>query len=256
MGVFDKIKTIFTEEVEDEAPIKKEVIKVEIPSPVSELEKADSNNKENLKKEEKFNFPVFFDDSDFEAIESENERRNTALKTQYSKPKKQEEEERKFKPSPIISPVYGILDKNYRKEDITPKKPVAENTKKEDVTIDDVRKKAFGTLEDLLENTLFGKIIFDDNEKEVKNEKEEKDLFYELEQLENRIANKQKLSNQKNDYADKDETIAQSNSEPVKSRVERNKHLDQQLQYDFDNDTDNNNDLFDLIDSMYKKGDE
>ena len=31
-------------------------------------------------------------------------------------------EEKKFKPTPIISPVYGILDKNYHKEDIVNKK--------------------------------------------------------------------------------------------------------------------------------------
>ena len=35
MGLFDKVKNLFTEEIEEEIeePIKKEVIKVEIPSP-------------------------------------------------------------------------------------------------------------------------------------------------------------------------------------------------------------------------------
>ena len=34
------------------------------------------------------------------------------------------EEKKSFKPSLIISPVYGVLDKNYHKEDITSKKVV------------------------------------------------------------------------------------------------------------------------------------
>lgn len=81
-----------------------------------------------------------------------------------------------FTPSPVISPVYGILDKNYRKDDIVDKqggmkrekivKPVSTkleedktiNTTKKSTTlyevdIDSVRKKAYGELEEL-ENTL------------------------------------------------------------------------------------------------------
>ncbi|HHW69581.1 MAG TPA: hypothetical protein GX747_04510 [Tenericutes bacterium] len=264
MGVFDKIRTMFTEEIEEETPIKKEVIQVEIPSPISESGKEEINKKEEVKKEEKFTFPVFFDDSDFEAIEKSKENNNIKKSQAYSKSKVQEKEpEKKFTPTPIISPVYGILDKNYHKEDITPKKVVVESTKKEDVTIDDVRKKAFGTLEDILENTLFGKIVFDDIENETK--KEEKDLFYELEQLENKIHDKQEEENKNNtntynleeDILTRSRNINKDNiNSDIKTRVERNKHLEEQLQYDFENDTNNNTDLFNLIDSMYEKGDE
>ena len=56
---------------------------------------------------------------------------------------------RKFKPSPVISPVYGVLDKNYKKEDI-----VIRNEEKKIIDVDSVRKKAFGTLEDDIEKTL------------------------------------------------------------------------------------------------------
>lgn len=82
-----------------------------------------------------------------------------------------------FTPSPIISPVYGILDKNYTKDDIIDKKGgmkrekiVKPVVKKEEpvvtieqaeaklentveIDIDSVRKKAYGELEDL-EKTL------------------------------------------------------------------------------------------------------
>ncbi len=70
-----------------------------------------------------------------------------------------------FRPSPVISPVYGILDKNYHKDDIVDKKdgmkrekivkPInSEEKKSEDndtaeVDIDSVRLKAYGTLEDI-----------------------------------------------------------------------------------------------------------
>lgn len=59
--------------------------------------------------------------------------------------------ESSFKPSPIISPIYGILDKNYKKEDIV-SKDASERTgttfERHRVTVDDVRRKAYGTLTD------------------------------------------------------------------------------------------------------------
>ena len=39
----------------------------------------------------------------------------------YNKPLASKEPVKKFTPSPVISPVYGVLDKNYRKEDILPR---------------------------------------------------------------------------------------------------------------------------------------
>ena len=54
-----------------------------------------------------------------------------------------------FKPSPIISPIYGILDKNYKKEEIVPKKEVRLTSyAKEHMSVDDVRRKAYGNLDD------------------------------------------------------------------------------------------------------------
>lgn len=49
-----------------------------------------------------------------------------------------------FKPSPIISPIYGVLDKNYKKEDVVPKKSVRlSNYSRGSVSVDAVRNKAF-----------------------------------------------------------------------------------------------------------------
>lgn len=56
------------------------------------------------------------------------------------------EERGYFRPSPIISPIYGILDKNYRKEDVISKKDVhvASSYSRKRVNIDEVRNKAYG----------------------------------------------------------------------------------------------------------------
>lgn len=56
------------------------------------------------------------------------------------------EESTHFKPSPIISPIYGILDKNYKKEDVVSKREVrfTSSFAREKLNVDDVREKAFG----------------------------------------------------------------------------------------------------------------
>jgi len=51
-----------------------------------------------------------------------------------------------FKPSPIISPIYGILDKNYKKEDVVPRKDIriTSSYTRTNVSLDDIRNKAYG----------------------------------------------------------------------------------------------------------------
>ena len=211
MGLMDKLKEIFTEEVEEEQeeyeePITKEVIQVEIPAPLPKEEMEEEEEKE-VKKEAK-PAPIFFDDNDFAGLEPPKIERQ---KNKYERPKKVEEkkEEKKiFKPTPIISPVYGVLDKNYHKEDIKTKNNSSNSTyyNHKDMDIDDIRKKAYGTLEDELEVTLFGKT---ETKEDVKHEGDI-DMFDEL--------------------MDDKETKAEDNIV-------------------------NDNDLFNLIDSMYEKDD-
>lgn len=57
------------------------------------------------------------------------------------------EEKKVFKPSPIISPIYGILDKNYKKEDVVQKKEVrlTSSYSRSNVSVDEVRDKALGS---------------------------------------------------------------------------------------------------------------
>lgn len=207
MGLLDKVKNLFTEEVEEERPIKKEIKHIEIPTPKREIPVEPVRHSEVVEepkerivetpvltreKEDSYKFPVYFDDADFADLPKAVEKEKPVVKREIpAKPKlepyqgaKMEEVKHKFKPSPIISPVYGVLDKNYSKEDITPKKTIssvpARHTS-EKLTLDDVRNRAFGTLEDDLEKTLFGQVpIIED----TYNDENELDIFEELETTE------------------------------------------------------------------------
>ena len=179
MGLMDKLRDMFTEEVEEpvEEPIKKEVIQVEIPAPKKHEEPEEIE--EEPKKIEKPS-PIFFDDTDFAGLEppKQKPKETKKISSYYERPKKEEkkEEPKKFKPTPIISPIYGVLDKNYHKEDIKTKNN-SENTtyyNHKEVSIDDIRKKAYGTLEDELEITLFGE------PEKVEEKEQDIDMFDEL----------------------------------------------------------------------------
>ena len=223
MGFLDKVKNLFTDEIEEE-PIKSEVIQVEIPSPLKE-EKIDNDDvvadNNNIKNEEKVSTPIFFDDDYFKELDQP--KQDFKFNSIKELPKVKEEK-KQFKPTPIISPVYGVLDKNYSKEDITTKQEKQIEKTNTVVTIDEVRKKAFGTLEDELENTLFGSnsILFND---EISTNKE--DLFDELIEIDEDIK-----------HATKQDSINIVEEELSKS-------VDNPL---------NEGELFDLIDSMYERG--
>jgi len=245
MKLFDKIKDIFTEEEEviSEEPIKKEVIKVEIPAPEATPKRSTpevSIPKEEVKKEEKMTFPVF-DDTDFnqkdyaDAEEKKEEVKPVATptyaRTTAYKEKKNpsvvktvyKEEKKEFKPSPIISPVYGILDKNYQKEDIKNKKRKPTDIRREPrvLTVDDVRKRAFATLEDDLEEELLN--VTEVNEFENKQHNE---VFDEMEK------NSFTTVDDDTDFSAKDDTITDIDIEEEKlSIAERIKRLDLDKKY-------------------------
>ena len=189
MGLFDKIKGILFDEEEVEIPeIKKECKKEPVKKsftpiieedPIKEIKVPDEDFKDSeYKSTSTFTFPIDFDEEDsikIEEIEEEEKKPKETYREQTIKESRMERdftsflndktEKKKFTPTPIISPVYGVLDQNYKKEDVIvkdekPKEPV-------EPTLDMVRKKAFGSLEDDLEKTLT-------ITKEIKVEKEDK----------------------------------------------------------------------------------
>ncbi|MDD2377737.1 MAG: hypothetical protein PHD10_03485 [Bacilli bacterium] len=259
MKLIDKVKNLFIEEIEEEKPIKKEVIKVEIPSPEEQKAKEEvksietpvvvNETLEPIKKEEKFKEVVFFDDEDFNTLTNirENKNKTTLKREGYNKGSAPKEEKKIFKPTPIISPIYGILDKNYHKDEIAPKK-VTHTSLMYDVdkvTVDDIRNKAYGTLEDELESTLFGKtsIIVEEDKKE-----KEIDMF---DELENEITN----FNSELIDSNIEDTMEMDLLRELEAQSEEYSTKDEQVDTELeDNNLDlNEADLFNLIDSMYEK---
>ena len=251
----DKLKDWFSDE--EEVPIKTEKTHVEISLPKDE-EKEEIADREVLKSAEKVT-PVFFSDEDFKEIpEKESIRKKSLLKSQ-------KEENLKFKPSPIISPVYGILDKNYQKEDITNKKKSVgagsynyENTR--DYDIDLIRKKAYGTLDDDLEQELSSQKHVLVNEEFV----EEKDLFDELEEKQeneieieedNQVSSKEEILEVADVKESFDDESLEAELFPVNG--DEDKMMDEEENEEVNEDTQDlrNENLFDLIDTMYEKGD-
>ena len=182
MGFFEKVKNMFTEEVEDDdvkvEQIKREVTHVAIESPNAKKEVEDDFQvKMNFVPEPEEKKPIFFDDNDFKDLdlepktEKKEEPEEKVLYGNRTRVETEQDNEKKiFKPTPIISPVYGVLDKNYHKEDIVSRNEVREEKNSQESPIDTIRNKAYGTLEDELENTLFGSnsILFKKEDKEDK----------------------------------------------------------------------------------------
>ena len=67
-----------------------------------------------------------------------------------------QKEKKTFHPSPIISPIYGVLDQNYKKDDIVTKKEVriTSSYKSKNIDVDSVREKAYGNSDDIFEEEL------------------------------------------------------------------------------------------------------
>ena len=300
MGLFDKLKNVFFEEVpedEDEEELPQTFAKkIEVPKKVEppkvqefkreerpiiheeeETEEEDNNNfieEEEDKKEESV-FPMMFDDEDF--LEDEKDEDTREIPVTYKRETREDREERElyqgkkelsyiesvrkpnyshtksyyeeketkgFRPSPIISPVYGVLDKNYRKEEVVAKKETKVTTgRNNSFDLDAVRNKAFGrddeeisdkkTRESKVENTHEDKKIYDVNNNKPQVNRvtlADADEYYNDLGLAYNV-----------DYSD---ASRNNNTRTAKYNKNNNKK---------DKDVDDN--LFDLIDSMYSKED-
>ena len=246
MGLMDKVKSLFTEEVEieEEQPVsaKRERIKdVELPKreeikseAIKETKIADTPV---LTREERPKTPIYFDDTAFEDLKAAKqikraEVKKVPLKREITKKTIEDaykgnlrkEETKVFKPSPIISPVYGVLDRNYHKDDIQPndlEKPTVSVKKNNAVTIDDIRNKAFGTLENDLENTFITNELL--NKKDYQLEKSidtELDTGLDIfEGLNTREARNSKVDLLKDDYNISDDNDISKEIEKQKQKI-------------------------------------
>lgn len=197
MGLLDKLKNVFFEEeyVEEEIKPKKDkkpiAKKIDLPvnNTVSQNEEIEeesvvvetNEDKEEVKRENNFKFPMNFEEEDFKQ-DNLTVAQSKEIPVIEEVPKEIEEEifhqrpystreEKKdaitFRPSPIISPIYGVLDKNYKKDEIVTKKEIRLSSAPKKFDVDSVREKAYGDLASEITASLM-------------DDEEEKDLVYDL----------------------------------------------------------------------------
>ena len=187
MKLFDKIKDLFSdyEEVEEEVFLeeeKKEEYKLpKVMRDVIEKEEVILPKKKEVEEvkveEKKFSIPIDFEKEfemtpsrrnntnnqnvikEIKSVQNTSYSRQEPVKNVYMEPKPikiEKEQKPKFKASPVISPVYGILDKNYTKEEVKEKKEDKRDIKRSSKKVDfeTVRKKAFGNLTDEIKDNL------------------------------------------------------------------------------------------------------
>lgn len=179
----NKLPTFMREKIEKEEKKSKLNLEDEEEKKVGKLDNVVEEAIELPKLEEKnsFKFPVDFSDSDFvetrsrqsihqrkQEVEKTNEMKPVRAERQIkSEPKvadlykdkrtEKENERPKFKATPIISPIYGVLDKNYTPGDIenSAGNNYEEKRHSKSVDFDSVRKKAYGNLtQEIKENLM------------------------------------------------------------------------------------------------------
>ena len=186
MKLFEKIKNALFEEVDDEdeydvvedktiakkidvektteeIPVRKEIVinsfddeDEEDLVPVKDLPIFKETSDIESKFESPKKGPIIFDDEDFFSDTREISLKDTKKEDKpiyggYEAKEKPKEKE-KFAPSPIISPVYGVLNKNYKKETFEPSKKSLDHLfveeRKKSISLDSIRDKAYGKKED------------------------------------------------------------------------------------------------------------
>lgn len=312
MGLFNKLKNALFEEEEIEIPLKEtpevkpiKITREEVVEKKSEIEKKNletvsSENEKNLfKVENTFKFPEF-DEEEFKTsykppIEKEEKKEpvitpkenfdrvkpitfdydkkiKLSRKENTKKENKEENQKKTFKPSPVISPVYGVLDKNYKKEDII---TVKEEKPKKVYDVDAIRRKAFGTLEEDIERSFetpkenfFGKTDQNIDELLSESANEQIDISYETRSNSRESRNAKPMrtrveeidtTRRSSRHFEEEQEEEEYRIEPEVNHVEDLQVLDKESSKSekehFEEDT-LENDLFDLIDSMYDNREE
>ena len=183
------------------------------------------------------------------------------------------EEKSYFKPSPIISPIYGILDKNYKKEDVREKKDVhISSYSRSNVSVDDIRNKAYG------EKKRLDREPVDTRETRFEVDEEDENLLVDLSDrskpevkeitmgdaleyfqdlgLEYNVdyvdASKDKSTLKKEEVKEEVNPVVQDIENVVESNAVKEEPVIEKLTEEKKPETDDDN-LFDLIDSMYQE---
>ena len=218
----------------------------------SRSDKESNVNKRNSYTQSSSNSSFFDDDYDVprrnrdEYVVKETERKKEQPRD-YSKFLQQKKEEKKkiFTPSPVISPVYGVLNQNYTKDDVI----IKTDTGVKGPSLEDVRKKAY------------------EKKKEVENKKVEDEFAEPLKTLDEILISNQEIQKEKPLEEDilpevpeeisKEKFISEDEVGKNTSEISNNEEKSEEVNVTPDNEDDAlEKDLFNLIDSMYENKDE
>ena len=287
MGLLNKIKGILFEEVEEDEVVntpkaeeKKPIAeKIEPQKKVEEVETPKVNvvkpkaEVEHLNERELFKSdntsPFFdFDEEEFSNMSRVQKPKPSTNVLEYERKKKMEKrydmgsftkvertevvEKKKFKPSPIISPVYGILNEDYRPEDIKNKSEVSTNNT---LDFNSVRKKAFGEeVKEEPKTTYYEETV---TVKLKENDEEKKQKVKTIDELLENTSDvtidvEEPKVEEKLDAIDEDHEV--NDYEKINEDLEEltpKKDVEKTEYEKVEDDDTLENDLFDLIDSMY-----
>lgn len=314
MKLLDKIKDLFMDEIAEEDEVElveeenkeyREPPKDVLPKVMRDTIKREEGNevlknenisfsqnevKKEIKEEtKKFNFPIDFTDelptrnskpnSNVNVLKVEKE---VSKKVSELYPKKEEIRVKpKFKATPVISPVYGILDKNYHKDEVKEKTDDISTMKRPSKKVDfeTVRKKAFGNLADEIKDNLMCENCELYREVKKISSLSEDDLLYDMTVDEDEKMTIEKAydnyeefgvayepnnkGKHENDNDEKDE-VEQDKDNIIVDNNNLDKEIDNKDDIPSRSDKQTNNiekkkedkvddDFFDLIDSMYKE---
>ena len=230
--------------------------------PIKEDEEIIEDKKEEI--DEDYSLPIIeettkysYEESSYSEPYKTREEKNEAYHGLYEA-HKEKEEKSSFTPSPIISPIYGILNKNYKKEEIVTKREVRlSQFSQKKADLDQVREKAYGDLA--------GEISASIDEEEVKEEPKKEELFYDLSDESPTVKTVtvgdaeeyfKDLGLEYNvDYKVEKDDVKPIIEEPVKEvkkeEVKEPEEIKEEKVKNIEKSNEDDKNLFDLIDAMY-----
>ncbi len=169
------------------------------------------------------------------------EKRNEYGKTEV----KEITEKKKFKPSPIISPVYGILNEDYKIEDIKTKNEVEND-------FETIRKKAFEPVVEILNNTEPDETYYEEETLTVKVKEPEEEKKEKVRTIDELLESTADVKIPLDEDSQPDE-VNKNEYDEIDEELDEIKPASEDKKEEFEEDDTLENDLFDLIDSMYDK---
>ena len=184
-----------------------------------------------------------------EVVKTESYYKKETPKYEYTK---KEETKKVFTPSPIISPIYGILDKNYRKEEVKEKKEIRLSTRPTKMDFDSVRNKAFGDLE----NDLFPSTPVSEEKKKEKEEVRPRNInrLYDMTNKDEKPSIEKVTLGEADEYFRDLGLAYNTDYKDISKDISDGKIPDSSKKKEKKEETLEDN-LFDLIESMYDKED-